>query len=248
MTRHDPNAFLLGSVREVFEYSGVVHARYDYDPYGRRGANQITSSPVEADFGFTGHYFHAPTGLHLALFRAYDTDNGRWLSRDPIEEEAGLNLYGYVGNNPVNLTDPYGLDARTIGPITIPIPFTTEDWEKESQAAHEKQHRRDWLSGYPGWKKEQRGFAAEIPVLKNQIKNTEDFLNFKQKQYNECSTDYARKSTQYYINDLQKELRNLKNALQTAESIAGNDEAAMEYWNTAVRRWYQSEVHPPKKK
>jgi len=32
-----------------------------------------------------------------------------WLSRDPIEEEGGINLYGYVGNNPINAVDPLGL-------------------------------------------------------------------------------------------------------------------------------------------
>ena len=34
---------------------------------------------------------------------------GRWLSRDPIEEDGGINLYGYVGNNPTNAADPLGL-------------------------------------------------------------------------------------------------------------------------------------------
>ena len=34
-----------------------------------------------------------------------------WLSRDPIGEAGGLNLYGYVGNNPINFRDPLGLDA-----------------------------------------------------------------------------------------------------------------------------------------
>ena len=39
----------------------------------------------------------------------YDPTIGRWLSRDPIAEDGGLNLYGYVGNNPANLVDPLGL-------------------------------------------------------------------------------------------------------------------------------------------
>ena len=73
----------LGSIRELTDSSGAVQTRYDYDPSGRRtkiGGN------VDADFGFTGHYFHQASGLHLALYRAYDADFGRWVSRDPIGE------------------------------------------------------------------------------------------------------------------------------------------------------------------
>jgi uncharacterized protein RhaS with RHS repeats len=47
--------------------------------------------------------------LHLAPFRAYSAELGRWLSRDPLGEHDGANLYGYVHGNPVNLTDPLGL-------------------------------------------------------------------------------------------------------------------------------------------
>ena len=95
----------LGSVREMTTPTGTVAARYDYDPYGRRTK---LSGALEADFGYTGHYHHAPSNLTVAPFRFYDPDM-RWLSRDPIEEEGGMNLYGYCGGGPLGAADPSGL-------------------------------------------------------------------------------------------------------------------------------------------
>ena len=98
----------LGSVREMTDSAGVVRARYGYDPYGR--LTKI-SGDLEADFGFTGHYRHQASGLNLTLFRAYDPELGRWLSRDSLGELGpdGPNVYGYVLNDPVNGVDPTGL-------------------------------------------------------------------------------------------------------------------------------------------
>jgi RHS repeat-associated protein len=96
----------LGSVREMTDGTGTIKARYDYDPWGNRTK---LGGAQDADFGFTGHYYHAPSNLYLAPFRAYDSTIGRWLSRDPIGETGGINLYGYVTNNPSNLADPLGL-------------------------------------------------------------------------------------------------------------------------------------------
>ena len=99
----------LGSVRELTDSSGVMQARYDYDPYGRR--TKLTGT-VDADFGFTGHYYHQPSALHLALYRAYDADLGRWISRDPKGEESEVALYEYVHNRPLRDVDPLGLQAQ----------------------------------------------------------------------------------------------------------------------------------------
>jgi RHS repeat-associated protein len=104
----------LGSVRELTDNSGAVQGRYDYDPYGRRTK---VSGSIDADFGFTGHYYHQPSGLHLALYRAYDVDLGRWISRDPIGEIGGSGLYGYVTGNPLNAVDPLGLFYSSWGQL-----------------------------------------------------------------------------------------------------------------------------------
>jgi RHS repeat-associated protein len=99
----------LGSPRAVIDQGGVERGRWNFGLWGNRSSNQIVSNPVDADFGYTGHYLHERSGCVLASFRFYDPANARWLSRDPIGENGGINLYGYVANNPINMVDPLGL-------------------------------------------------------------------------------------------------------------------------------------------
>lgn len=96
----------LGSVRELTDPSGQVQAAYDYDAFGNR---TTLSGSVDSTFGFTGLPEHSRSGLWLALYRPYDSGTGRWLGRDPIGELGGINLYGYVANDPLNGSDVLGL-------------------------------------------------------------------------------------------------------------------------------------------
>jgi RHS repeat-associated protein len=99
----------LNSVRELVDNSGNVRARYSYDPYGRRTK---VSGDVDADFGFAGMFWSAESGLNHTLFRAYDPQLTRWLSRDPLknaESQEGPNLYTYAKLNPINGADRLGL-------------------------------------------------------------------------------------------------------------------------------------------
>jgi RHS repeat-associated protein len=108
----------LGNVREVLASNNTVAARYEYTAY--QGPVKVGTSTVEATFQTIGNYVHhAGSGLELALYRAYDADLGRWLSRDPLGEEGGLNLYGFVGNNPVSAVDWLGLEDQ--GPRSGPL-------------------------------------------------------------------------------------------------------------------------------
>ena len=104
----------LGSIRGMTDSSGNVVAQYQYGMYGQPTQTIASQS---ADFGYAGMYFHQPSGLNLATFRAYNPTLGRWINRDPMEEKGGLNLYDYVNNNPASFTDPSG----TFIPVLIGI-------------------------------------------------------------------------------------------------------------------------------
>jgi RHS repeat-associated protein len=104
----------LGHVREVIAASGTnpaigtVLARYDYTPY--QGPQKVLGTTVDASLlTISRYYHHAGSGLELALYRAYDPELGRWMSEDPLEEEGGINLYGFVGCEPLKRRDPLGL-------------------------------------------------------------------------------------------------------------------------------------------
>jgi RHS repeat-associated protein len=95
----------LGSIRELTDAAGTVVTRNDYDPYGRLTR---VAGTQDSQFGFTGHYVHAPSSLTLSTLRAYDSGNGRWLSDDPIGLAGGLNLQQYVKSNPIRYIDAHG--------------------------------------------------------------------------------------------------------------------------------------------
>ena len=99
----------LGNVRYVVDSSGSVVQSYLYTPFGKIHTESGSLSQPYQYVGGEGYYTEEDTGLKLLGQRWYDGEVGRFISRDPIGEEGGLNLYVYVGNRGSNLRDPYGL-------------------------------------------------------------------------------------------------------------------------------------------
>jgi len=69
------------------------------------------SETIEQPFKYVGQLgvFSEDDGLYYMRARYYDAEVGRFISEDPIGFQGGLNLYAYVGGNPVSLVDPSGL-------------------------------------------------------------------------------------------------------------------------------------------
>ena len=72
---------------------------------------------AEMPFRFSTKYQDSETGLLYYGYRYYEPSTGRWLSRDPIEESGGANLYGFAHNDGVNRIDPLGLDDFNATPV-----------------------------------------------------------------------------------------------------------------------------------
>jgi RHS repeat-associated protein len=87
-----------GNITEYIDGAGSVVAQYQYDPFGN---TTLTSGTKANDFAyrFSTKPLDSATGLYYYGYRYYTPQTGRWINRDPIGEQGGLNLYGFVGND-----------------------------------------------------------------------------------------------------------------------------------------------------
>ncbi len=117
-----PLADANGNCVSFIDDAGNVQAHYTYDAFGNTVSQSGTMAAVFR-FLFSSKYLDDETGLYYYGLRYYAPALGRWVSRDPIKESGGLNLFAFVGNN-INLIDIFGLLDNPIIDLDV---ITLED-------------------------------------------------------------------------------------------------------------------------
>jgi RHS repeat-associated protein len=137
----------LGSVRDVWDGSGVALDHVEYAAYG------AISSETAAALG--GHYLYTDlwenriTGTAEAHFRTLFVDIGRWAQPDPITFSAGDgNINRYVANNPTNATDPSGLQ---FDPVSLMGPTASDAIERMREKAYRERISKEPWKLQPNW-------------------------------------------------------------------------------------------------
>jgi RHS repeat-associated protein len=95
-----------GHVAALVNVSNAIVNSYEYTPFGEQvSASEQVTQPLR----YMGREYDSDSKLYYVRARYYDPQLGRFLSEDPIGLAGGMNPYAYVGNDPVNFTDPSGL-------------------------------------------------------------------------------------------------------------------------------------------
>ena len=99
-----------GNVAALVSSGGTRSATYAYEPFGRT-IRTSGSASGESSYRFSTKRGNDAAKLVMYEYRVYNPSTARWLSRDPIHERGGLNLFQFVRAAPVNALDPTGMDT-----------------------------------------------------------------------------------------------------------------------------------------
>ena len=96
------------NITELTDATGAVVAHYEYSPFGKVLVANGEYASINP-FRFSSEYHDDESGLVYYNYRYYSPELGRWLSRDPIGEKGGWNLYIMLNNRIIDYWDFAGL-------------------------------------------------------------------------------------------------------------------------------------------
>jgi RHS repeat-associated protein len=147
--QYSPEYYLhdhLGSKSVTVSLTGTVEDDIDYLPFGGMASYSTNTSPDPHKF--TGKQRDTETNLDYFGARYYSSTAGRWMSPDwsvkaepvpyaKMDDPQSLNLYAYVGNNPLAKTDPTGHDDFGYGGYGITKAKEIKQMNDKEQVRHD---------------------------------------------------------------------------------------------------------------
>ncbi|PMO47310.1 hypothetical protein BCT10_00010 [Vibrio splendidus] len=147
MTNH------LGHVYGVFDQAGERLSQRGYSPCGQVSGDDFTLQP----FGMSPKRSDFESGLVYFGYRFYMPNLGRWLNRDPLQEQGGINLYAYVNGDPLGYVDPDGRFAVAMLHPAVAIPVSAYLVCRAIGGCDEIPNLPDW----PSWQNSEEGSGTE---------------------------------------------------------------------------------------
>ncbi len=133
-----------GNVVASCDDNGNIISKLSYSPFGKQLDGKILP------FTFSTKTVDG-SGMSYYGYRFYDNESGRWTNRDPVQEQGGINIYGFVTNNALSIFDVLGLDIVCTTPANAcsvsagdEICGSWVEWNVEITSTSEYNTYGDW--------------------------------------------------------------------------------------------------------
>ncbi len=157
------------NITGYIDTNGNNVASYDYNPFGGF-ASKTGSNADDFDFTFSSEYLDKETNLYAYKYRYYSPELGRWLTRDPIGEKGGYNLYGMVGNDAIGKWDYLGQKWKIFRNSENPWAQVCRETRRDTVAnlARKIKLRVGDAFGINGWLKGRNG-SSRYNIERNEV-------------------------------------------------------------------------------
>jgi len=135
----------LGSVTTLSNAAGAVSNNYTYDSFGNLVAS---SGSIVNNFRYTGREWDPETSLYYYRARYYDQSTGRFLTEDPAGFDVNTDFFAYVGNSPLNWTDPLGLSQNDVNTIIHIYRNTVNRMNLNGERRPGQGHPNGWINDF----------------------------------------------------------------------------------------------------